>query len=278
LHVVQFLLIIGTSYCLFKTATTNPGRLDNSYPNIDTWRRLYEETLESLANDTELQHQGEKKTPNGKTLNHRQLCHTCHIARPARSKHDRFTRACILQFDHHCPFVGNTVGLHNYKWFYAFLLGMTTFFVFFWILLFFYWRRFTPTPVLTIAIGVFLGLHIFFPAGMLIYHSQLIFVNLTTNEHINVAKYEYLWQTTNEDGSQNKNDQQPGASATASQQRRFYNPWDKGCLGNLMDRFAPNDMCYLIPEEQSSLLLNTDNINNNQNNSSHRNRNRPMSV
>ena len=51
----------------------------------------------------------------------RPLCHSCHIVRPTRSKHCRVLNKCILLFDHHCPFVGTTIGLYNYRYFYAFV-------------------------------------------------------------------------------------------------------------------------------------------------------------
>jgi len=226
MHVVDFMLIAATAYCLRQCSTTNPGRLDNSYPGIEIWRRLYEQTLDAFADDE----MAEKVV-------HVQLCHTCHIARPARSKHDRFGRACVLQFDHHCPFVGAAVGLYNYKLFYGFLVFMTVYLVNFWILLFLYYHRVSSVSTFTMVLGVVMGLHICFPAGMLIMHTQLICVNLTTNEHLNRSRYDYLWTESSNSGAGH---------------RRFYNPWDKGFVGNMMDRLQPGDHCYLLPEQERS--------------------------
>ncbi|KAG5355123.1 Palmitoyltransferase SWF1 [Yarrowia sp. B02] len=50
-------------------------------------------------------------------------CSTCKFAKPARSKHDRFTNKCVAKFDHYCLWINNTVGLYNYRWFLFFLLG-----------------------------------------------------------------------------------------------------------------------------------------------------------
>lgn len=88
-------LVYGVGvYAFVRTSTTNPGRVDSSFPRLNEWRQLYETTLERYATCTTKSH---AELP--------QLCHTCHIARPLRSKHDRFTDSCILVFDHHCPYV-----------------------------------------------------------------------------------------------------------------------------------------------------------------------------
>ncbi|GLT96949.1 hypothetical protein SLE2022_145390 [Rubroshorea leprosula] len=50
-----------------------------------------------------------------------QLCPTCKIIRPVRSKHCPVCKHCVEQFDHHCPWISNCVGKRN-KWeFFVFL-------------------------------------------------------------------------------------------------------------------------------------------------------------
>lgn len=63
----------------------------------------------------------------GLTGNWSQLCPTCKILRPVRSKHCPICKHCIDQFDHHCPWISNCVGKRN-KWdFFVFLcLGALT--------------------------------------------------------------------------------------------------------------------------------------------------------
>lgn len=50
------------------------------------------------------------------------LCSTCLIEKPPRSKHDPTLGKCVRRFDHYCPYVANVVGQGNYLYFYLFLL------------------------------------------------------------------------------------------------------------------------------------------------------------
>jgi hypothetical protein len=256
LHAWSFLTMLACSYAFYQTVATDPGSLDAAHcPNIAYWQALYEETLLALADDD----------PAKDAIRSRPLCHTCHIARPLRSKHDRFTKKCVLLFDHHCPFVGNTVGLYNYKWFYLVLLTMTLYFIGFWISLALFVSRSAATPWFILVVGVYLGLHMLMSGGMLIYHTQLIMVNLTTNEHVNVGKYEYFWETrTNSDTGSTIASSNGNGNAAAVPRRRYRNPWMRGShWRNILDRFNPSDRSYMLPEEHASLLKNEQPINGN---------------
>lgn len=48
-------------------------------------------------------------------------CKKCQGWKPPRSHHCSVTRQCVLKMDHYCVWVGNTVGLLNYKAFVLFL-------------------------------------------------------------------------------------------------------------------------------------------------------------
>ena len=60
-------------------------------------------------------------------------------------------------------------------------------------------------------------LFIMFGFAMITYHTQLVLSNLTTNEHMNMGRYEHFRDANG----------------------LVRNPWDCGILGNLSDRFLP---------------------------------------
>lgn len=61
------------------------------------------------------------------TLYHpHQNCRTCRRPKPARSKHCPICKSCIERQDHHCVWINNCVGLHNYHYFIALLVAIST--------------------------------------------------------------------------------------------------------------------------------------------------------
>ena len=127
-----------------------------------------------------------------------------------------------MLFDHQCPFVGNTIGLYNYKWFYMTLFFMTWCCVTFAITLSIYLqRRFSWFICI---FGLYLSAFILFGGGMLVYHTQLSLLNLTTNEHINVSRYNYL----------------------KGERGEYKNPFFRGWLNNFLSRFHPSPLDYTL--------------------------------
>ncbi|KAE8008259.1 hypothetical protein FH972_004789 [Carpinus fangiana] len=161
------------------------------------------------------------------TGNWSQLCPTCKIVRPVRSKHCPICKRCVEQFDHHCPWISNCVGKRN-KWdFFVFIcMGFLTSFLSAAVAI---QRIWTSTPnILTEETWVhhvvvqhpgvvaFLLLDfIILLACTILTTSQAsqIARNITTNELANAIRYGYL---RGPDG-------------------RFHNPYNHGCQKNCAD-------------------------------------------
>jgi len=234
--VFQMLCCAVMWYSAYKVYYTDPGCLDESHPETSHYRKLYEETIENLG--AELEDEARKKE---QLHRQRQLCHTCHIVRPIRSKHCRSARRCVLMFDHYCPFVGTSIGLYNYPWFYLDLLSMSICCITFMVTLYIYLsRQFSYTLLFS---GIYLSLFILMAGGMCLYHTQLTMFNLTTNEHMNLGKYEYLTSGT---GRRMKGMTfGPGGS--------FHNPFFQGWWANMISRlYHPNKATYTLPDNKTT--------------------------
>ncbi|KZV17783.1 putative protein S-acyltransferase 23-like [Dorcoceras hygrometricum] len=156
-----------------------------------------------------------------------QLCPTCKIIRPVRSKHCPTCKRCVEQFDHHCPWISNCVGKRNKRDFFVFLcMGFMTALTGGMVALQRFW---TSVPLLQteeswirpvllnnpgmIAFLVLDASILIAAAFLLSFQSIQIARNITTNELANAIRYGYL---RGPDG-------------------RFRNPYNHGCWKNCSD-------------------------------------------
>ena len=153
----------------------------------------------------------------------RKLCHTCREIRPLRTKYCRHLRKNVPRFDHHCPWVGNTIGLENQVLFYCY--------TFFCLLCCNYWafpyyglahrwvdfggenQRWSYHVFASSCYHLFSSM---FGITMWSTHTYLASINMTTNENINHFRFPHFRDLNG----------------------NFYNPFSKGKVQNMIMYFS----------------------------------------
>ncbi|XP_073140273.1 probable protein S-acyltransferase 1 isoform X2 [Henckelia pumila] len=196
--IVGFLLAILDLVFLFMTSARNPGIVPRNSRPPDS-----DDSLNSSISSIEWIHPA---TPNLKLPRTKDIfvngflvrvkfCDTCLLYRPPRSSHCSVCNNCVQRFDHHCPWVGQCIGVRNYWTFILFISTSTLLCIY--VFTFTLWHLLKEPgstyhcmskDFVSLILLVYCFIVVWFVGGLSIFHFYLICTNQTTYENF---RYHY---------------------------------------------------------------------------------------